>query len=291
MATFITTEPNIITGSHEYDASKHIVQKWREYWKYYHNKTNIDGYNFTDIYHLPLSSIQYSNSKQDLGFIDNKYDFDAILFISPNAIKSFYQISKINHYTNNLTLLSKNIWLIGQASYEVFCQYYNPNEYKITYVNQAQKANIQQLFYLLENNHQLFNQQNILVIKGNLGNSWFYEQLEQKYNANIKYIISYIKTYTQSYLNYNSDELKGLHEIAIKDNQFNIYISSSDTLAIWHNYFSRLIEIYPETFTQNIQQTIYIKHASIQAKAQKIFTQSESKLSYNAKVVLIDDFV
>ena len=260
MLSFITTEPVIINKNNYID---NTIEKWQKYWLSCNNEL------YKQIIHLPLSSIEYLS--KDKTSIQQNYinkTFDAIFFISPNAIYSYYQIYKQD-------LPSKNIWLIGENSYKAFCSYYNHKKYKITYVIKKTNASAKELFLILAENNQLSNNQNILVIKGNLGNNWIYEQIQTQYNANINYLI----TYTKQYLNYENSQLYLLDEIILKQKFIHVYISSSDILYKW--------KIYIEKYLTNIEikQIIYTKHIQIKQKSQEIFANSSTK------VVLIDNLV
>ncbi len=246
--TFITTEPNIVN----YQDNTNIIEKWQKYW---HLHSNLNK----QILHFPLSSIEYNSDIQ----LDLTRDFDAVFFISPNAVKSYH-----NLYKNYIP--SKNIWLIGSNSHAIFSQYYQNADFNVTYIESNKLANSKNLLSLLNRKNKVFNNQSILIIKSNLGNNFIYKELYNQYNANIEYLI----TYTKIAQKYTQEQLSLLKDIILKDKRIDIYISSSDTLYTWKYYLSNIKNQID--FNHNFLHTIYAKYDKIQLKAQEIFSNTHT---------------
>jgi len=208
---FITTQPIVNNQNPLHDL---------EHWV---NNTYLST-KYQSFVNFPLSEIFF------IPFIIPNKIFDAILFVSPIAIQSFFKC---------YSLPTNNIFVIGKNSKQILLHELKNSSKKLNIIYNPKEENIQGLWQEIKHS----NYKNFLIIKGNRGNNLIYRQMN-----NIGISTQIIQTYQKNYLTV-SNEFINLVKSA---SNVGIYISSSDIYEVLYNNLYNFPHI-----------TLYVKHQKI----------------------------
>ncbi len=206
---FVTTQPLI---SEQDNCLENYLAYWQKYW--YLNKEIDDVKNIpNNICAFPLSVIKY----QKFNLPSELLNYNSLLFVSPNAINSFYK-EIINNNLIDLLSNIKYILIMGKSSHDIILniskQFLIHKECEFIYNHEYQNS-----IGLWETLKQNKNLGKILVIKSNRGS----EDLYYKFDKN-KIDYSIVQSYSKNLINFSNENIHLLK----KHEQINFYISSSD---------------------------------------------------------------